>query len=324
MFRGLHRTALFAAAVSFVSCGPSRHTDNPFDEDADLPAGQALIEQGDYEKAATVFEALAKESPDDPALHYYLGLAKAGLDDVAGAEAAYKRAIELDATLLEARSNLGVLLLAKGDLEAARYELEACLDLDPEDADSHYNLGLALEASELLAEAEKEFARAAELAPDDPLPLMALAEAARRAKKLDAALGWYEKAASAAPGEPLVSLGKAQILLDLKKGDDAAAALRAIEKMEAADATALASAGLLLAKAGRDADAIDLYRAAIGKDQKFPRAHVLLANALARAKRFDEAAAEFEKYLELAPDAEDADAARKGIEACTKQAEKKP
>jgi cytochrome c-type biogenesis protein CcmH/NrfG len=88
--------------------------------------------------------------------------------------------------------------------------------------------------------------------------------------------------------------------------------------MEGADATALATAGMLLAKADRDVDAIDLYKAAIAKDEKFPRAHVLLANALARVKKFDEATAEFEAYLKIAPDAKDAETARKGLEACKK------
>jgi len=324
MLHGLLRTALVAAAIAAISCGPARRSGDGPSADKDLEAGQKLIEEGEYGEAAKVFEALMKESPDDPALHYYLGVAKANLDDVASAEAEYKRAIELDATLLEARSNLGVLLLGKGELEAARYELEACVDLDPEDGDSHYNLGLVHEAAGRGAAAEKEFTRAAELLPDDPLPPMALAEAARRKGMFEAALEWYEKAEGCAPDEPLAALGKAQVLLELKRGDDAAAALRSIAKMEGADATALATAGMLLAKAGRDADAIELYKAAIAKDGKLARPHVLLANALARAKKFDEAAAEFSRYLEISPDAKDADAARKGLEACKKETSKQP
>jgi Flp pilus assembly protein TadD len=318
MLHGLPRTALVAAAIAALSCGPARRSGDGTSADKDLEAGQKLIEEGAYDEAAGVFEALVKESPDDPALHYYLGVAKASLGDLAAAEAEYERAIELDATLLEARSNLGVLLLGKGDLEAAKYELEACIDLDSEDGDSHYNLGLVHEAAGRGADAEKEFARAAELSPDDPLPPMALAEAARRKGKLAAALEWYAKAGERAPNEPSVPLGRAQVLLELKRGDEAATALRGVAKMEGADAIALTTAGMLLAKADRDADAIDLYKAAIAKDEKFPRAHILCANALARAKKFDEAAAEFETYLKIAPDAKDADAARRGLEACKK------
>jgi Flp pilus assembly protein TadD len=324
MLQGLLRTALVAAAIAALSCGPARRSGDGPSADKDLEAGQKLIEEGAYGEAAGVFEALVKESPDDPALHYYLGVAKANLGDIGAAEAEYKRAIELDATLLEARSNLGVLLLGKGDLEAAKFELEACISLDPEDGDSHYNLGLILEASGHAAEATKEFIRAAELSPDDPLPPVALAEVARRKGNLGEALTWYTKAGERAPNEPSVPLGKAQVLLEMKRGDEAATELRAVSKMEGADATALTTAGLLLAKAGRDADAIDLYKTAIAKDEKFPRAHILCANALARAKKFGEAAAEFEKYLEIAPDAKDAETARKGLEACRKEAPKQP
>jgi Flp pilus assembly protein TadD len=319
------RALLAAAAICAASCGAARGSDGGLAATGrDLEAGQALIEQGEFAEAADVFEALVQKTPGDPALHYYLGVAKAGVGDVSSAEAEYKRAIELDATLLEARSNLGVLLLGKGDLEAARFELEACVDLDPEDGDSHYNLGLVHEAAGRDGDAVTEFTRAAELSPEDPLPPMALAEAERRKGKLDAALSWYAKAAERAPEEPTVALGRAQVLLALKRGDEAKAALVSVGKMEAADPTALTTAGLLLAKAGHDADAVDLYRAAVAKDEKFPRAHVLLANALARAKKFEEAAAEFERYLELAPDAEDAETARKGLEACRKEAPKQP
>jgi len=311
-------TALLATAIAALACGPARRAGDGPSADKDLEAGQKLIGEGAYGEGAEVFEALLEEAPEDPALHYYLGLAEAGLDDLESAEKEYKRAIELDATLLEARSNLGVLLLNKGELEAAKYELEACVDLDPEDGDSHYNLGLVHEAAGRGADALAEFERAMELSPDDPLPPMALAEASRREGKLDAALSFYEKAEERAPGEPLVALGKAQLLLEMKRAEDAAAALISVGKMEAADATALTTAGMLLAKAGRDLDAIGLYEAAIAKDEKFPRAHILRANALARARKFEEAAAEFEKYLELDPDAKDADAARKGLEACKK------
>ena len=152
----------------------------------------------------------------------------------------------------------------------------------------------------------------------------ALADLARRNGKLDVALEWYTHAEERAPGEPLAAIGKAQVLLELKRDDDAAAALISVGKMDAADATALTTAGMLLAKVGRDTDAIDLYRAAIAKDEELPRAHVLLANALARATRFDEAAVEFEKYLEISPDAKDAEAARKGLEACRKASAPNP
>jgi Flp pilus assembly protein TadD len=320
----LFRALLLATAITVASCGAARGSgDGDAGVGSDLEAGQALIERGAYAEAAAVFAALVEKSPEDAALHYYLGVAKANLGDDATAEAEYRKAIEVDGALLEARSNLGVLLLARGELEAARAELEACIELDPDDGDSHYNLGLVLEALGKDADAAQEYRIAADRTLDDPAPLMALAEIARRNGEPDDALAFYAQAEERAPGVPTVAIGKAQVLFDLERVDDAAAALTSVGKLEAADAAALTTAGMLLAKAGRDGDAIALYEAAIAKDGQFPRAHVLLANALARAKKFDEAAAEFERYLELAPDAPDAEAARKGLAACRKAAEPK-
>ena len=55
-------------------------------------------------------------------------------------------------------------------------------------------------------------------------------------------------------------------------------------------------------------------------DDSYPRAHILLANALARGGQFAEAAVHFEKFIALAPEAPEADAARKGLEVCNAKA----
>ena len=44
----------------------------------------------------------------------------------------------------DARSNLGLVLLRKGDLDGAIVELRSAVDLDPSSSQSHFRLGLAL------------------------------------------------------------------------------------------------------------------------------------------------------------------------------------
>jgi superkiller protein 3 len=60
--------------------------------------------------------------------------------DLAGAIAAYGKAIELDPELAEAHSNLGVTLMTKGDLPAAVAACKKAVELDPNYPKAYTNL----------------------------------------------------------------------------------------------------------------------------------------------------------------------------------------
>ena len=106
----------------------------------------------------------------------------------------------------------------------------------------------------------------------------------------------------------------------MKKIDEATAVLTSMPNLELSDAVTLTTAGVLLARFDKDTEAIALYEAALSRDDSFPGAHILLANALARIGRFADAAGHFEKFIELAPEAKEAAAAAKGLEICRSKA----
>jgi DNA-binding transcriptional MerR regulator len=58
------------------------------------------------------------------------------------AEAAYRRAIELDASFANAFTNLGNLFFRRGDLDAAERTYHKALTVDPDQPEAHYDLGL--------------------------------------------------------------------------------------------------------------------------------------------------------------------------------------
>ena len=62
--------------------------------------------------------------------------------DAAGAEAAFRKAIELQPELEMAHRGLGLALRARGQDEAALRELQVATRLDPSDADAHYALAM--------------------------------------------------------------------------------------------------------------------------------------------------------------------------------------
>ncbi len=127
----------------------------------------ALLGRGKVEEAIQVFEALAREDPRNPSLllqwgqalilakrvpearkvyerlvtvdpefglgWYRLGQVRDNLGDLAGAEAAYRKAIEVDPLAVDPRKALASLLAERGRVREAIDVLEAARDLDPGD-----------------------------------------------------------------------------------------------------------------------------------------------------------------------------------------------
>ncbi|MBZ0089491.1 MAG: tetratricopeptide repeat protein, partial [Thermoanaerobaculia bacterium] len=86
--------------------------------------------------------------------------------DWATAESYARRAVELDPSSALVRRNLWHLLAPLGRLEAARREIEVAVRMDPLSAHAASNLGMQLILEGRYAEAEKELLRALELDPD--------------------------------------------------------------------------------------------------------------------------------------------------------------
>ncbi len=298
-----------------LACGGPQTTKTPR-PGADLARGELLIEQEDWAGAAELFADLAASSPGNAKAHYYLALCRENLGDPQTAEQHYRRALEIDAELLEARNNLGLILLDRGDATGAEAELALFLEARPDEAAAHYNYGLALDALGRGAAAREHYEKALALDPEDAAPLMGLADMARAGGDLERAVELYRRAAAIANDDPLPAIGLGQVLLDLRRIDEAREVLSAVSDAAGADAQTITTAGLLLARYDEDEAAIGLYRKALERDGDYPTAILLLANALARKSFFDEAATLFGRFLELQPEAPEAAAARAGLEAC--------
>ncbi|MDD5307996.1 MAG: tetratricopeptide repeat protein [Deltaproteobacteria bacterium] len=307
-----------AAAAVIASCGGSsgREPATPAGNEPTMAEGEALIERGDFEKAAAAFERISKREPDNARAHYYLGVARKGRGDTAGAVKEYRLAIGYDANLSEAHNNLGLILLEQGDLPNAEAELNTFIRQMKDDAGGEFNYGLVLAAMGRTADAATHFEKAAALDPKDAAPWLSLGDLRRKAKDEKGALEMSRKAAAAAPGNPLPLLMQAEALVAMKKPADAIPILFAVGDMPEAKASELSTAGLLLARLDEQDRAVALYRAALAKDETYATAHLLLANALARGREWAEAKAHYERFLVLSPDAPEAAEARGRMAAC--------
>jgi Flp pilus assembly protein TadD len=220
-----------------------------------LEAGVALLEAGDVSRALSLFRRLATQQPTHAAAHYYVGLCEERLGHLPQAERAYREAVRLDGTLVEARNNLGVLLLGRGDGTGAVVELEAAVRQRPDNGDGLFNLGLALEATGRFVQAADAYRRLVQLRPGDADAHVNLVAALRRGGNRAEALVAARAAVRAVPG----------------------------------DATTHFNLGALLSEHGDGAAAVAELKTALRLRPDYPKARAVLVKVLVREHRCDEA-----------------------------------
>jgi tetratricopeptide (TPR) repeat protein len=144
--------------------------------------GELRAQLGDLPGARSAFEEAASRDPRDVGNLVNLGLAlqRAGKPD---AEAVYRRALALDASLVQARTNLALILAARGEREAGRAELQRALAEVPSYAPAWFNLGMLALEDGRPAEAVDAFEGVLRIDPQHPgarkqLPLARAALAA--------------------------------------------------------------------------------------------------------------------------------------------------
>jgi tetratricopeptide (TPR) repeat protein len=88
--------------------------------------------------------------------------------DLSAARERYYAAIELDEDFVEARSNLGCVLVELGELGLAEAAFRGALEYHPDYADSHYHLARLLDREGRSAEAACHWRLFISLAPASP------------------------------------------------------------------------------------------------------------------------------------------------------------
>lgn len=88
------------------------------------------------------YQDIARSHADMPSSQVQLGIFLTSRGDLPGAEAAYRRAIEMNPQLLPARLNLADVLRSAQREKEAREQLQQALDIAPENGDTLHALGL--------------------------------------------------------------------------------------------------------------------------------------------------------------------------------------
>lgn len=160
---------------------------------AQLEKAGAALKAGQLDEAIAGYEAVAAKVPNLPQVQHNLGLAYARKKDLAKAEAAFRKAVELKPDFTEAHSALSVVLYEKGSREEAVSEAAKAVETAPDNARLQFSLGVMYADTGRMAEAKETLLKAESLDPTNAEVEYQLGTLAVAANQKAEAIGRMEK-----------------------------------------------------------------------------------------------------------------------------------
>lgn len=297
------------AAVSSSAVPPGQVAVSP-----NTKQGVDALQANNYAQAKDFLARARNDTPQDPYVHFYLGIAELELGNKVGAVASFRDALKLAPKLTEASINLSALLLGSRkpeDAAEAVKVIEAGLKHAPDSAELLANHAVALADSGDYAAASGAYDKLVKKAPEDlklrydyALVLSKLGQNEKALSELEPISKSTNPQLLAAAGSLYSQLGSHQACVKLLD--------QAAQKQPAPE--------LLVRRANCKKELHDYkgeradLEQAVKLDSKFAPAHLGLGRHLFYvAKKNTDAIAELEKAKELSPGTQVADEAEKTI-----------
>ncbi len=265
----------------------------------EVQAGLKAFDAGNFADARRSFEAATKKYPSDYGAFVNLGQACEKLGDVPAAEAAYKGALAAQPDLEVVAAELSTLYAADGNVDDALSVAKGGLDKHPNSGPLHASLAIALAKKGDRDAAVAEFDRAVQLQPSDPMLQYTYASFLNQwhtpgaSPHLEAALGLVKDDYAM-----IVSIGH-----EYRMASDFSGCANAFDRAIRLKDAGEARTERALCKLGQkdEPGALADLQAAVAVDPGYAPGHYYLGGRLATTKHYKEAAAEFQKVLDLAP-----------------------
>jgi tetratricopeptide (TPR) repeat protein len=280
---------------------------------AELNAGIKAFDAGNFEEAKNQFQAAAKKNPRDYQALFNLGQTCEKLGDKACAESSYKGALAAKPELDSAAALLSALYVDGGRIDDALAVAKQGLAKHPGSGPLHEALGVGLAAQKQQDLATKEFLQAIQISPNDPMFHYTFAhwlniwhDGKDAGFQLDAAVPLVKDdyALLASIGFEYRMAGQFDTCVKIFD--------RAIHTKDGGEVRT--ERGLCKMGLKDEKGALEDLQAAVSTEPNYPTGHYYLAGRLAAMKRFKEAAAEYNKYLQLDPDGSLAGKAKERLE----------
>jgi tetratricopeptide (TPR) repeat protein len=239
-----------------------------------LEKAKSLTDAGRHPEAIELYKAyLAKDPTGNPAVYYYLGKSLFESNQLQEAEQAFKKGLELKADMKGAHYFLGNVALKDDRAKDAIPEYEKELALTPDSDSVYYMLGQAYAQSGEDDKALEAFQKTVTINPSKSDAYMKMASIYEKRKERPKAEEMYQKVIATDPKNAAVSFF---------------------------------NIGAHAWNENRDQEAVQAFKKAVEIDPTYAVAHRELARALMRSADFPGAIKQFEEYLKLNPQANDA------------------
>jgi len=271
------------------------------DPDATYFYGRLHLAQKEWARAAEVFLYATRQAPRFAFAHYFLGLARLGNNDIALAQTAFAKALELNPLWVEPRAALARIYLASGNYDRAWKESDQILQVQPRNFDILTLAGTAQLKKGQGALALDLFRRAKEINPADASLHIDMGAAYIVQKKYPQALTESEEALKLAPDriDALAQIAQVLSLQGNQKG-----AFDRVEQQLAKTRNKAEVYQLLgqLSVDQRDYEkAIDYLKKAVNLNPDLVSAYFAIASTYVAQKKFDQAIDQYQKLIPKDP-----------------------
>jgi tetratricopeptide (TPR) repeat protein len=184
----------------------------------DINAAMTLSREGKLDEAIAAYEGILARTPGIPLVHYNVGAAYKKKGDLPKAEAAMRRACELDPLFVDGYVGLATLLAEAGKRDEAIEVVQQGAGANEQSGRLQYALGVLAEGSGETALAKQAFLKAEELDPQNVETQYHLATVALNMNDKTEAIARLEKFVAVAPaGTPNVDVAKSLLAALQKK-----------------------------------------------------------------------------------------------------------
>lgn len=279
---------------------------SPNDPDIHYNLGIVFNDLGQKEAAAASYRTAIRQAPTFVPAHYNLSLVLNDLGQVAETVMSCREVVRLKPDFAQAHYNLAIALFKIGRHAEAEGSCRAAIRLAPDYAPAHYNLGVALNSLGRFAEAEISYRQAIRLRQDYAQAYSNLGVTLLNLERYSEAELCCRDAIRLQPNfvEAYTNLAVALIKGFFKLGryEEAELSCREAIRLKPDYAQAHSNLGVALFKQGRLIEAKASYREAIRLSPTDEQAHNNLGLTLNDLGQFSEAENAYQEAIRLNPD----------------------
>lgn len=327
--------------LTLIACAAT--TASAFAQTASATSAQAAEyeKQGEYPQAESAWQAITVSNPKNAQAWAHLGLARALEGKYAEAVPAYRKALQLDPKAPGVELDLGLALFKQEHFKEAIPAFKAAVAESPKEVKPKLLLGMSYYAAAQYADAVAPLQFAVNASPDNIQLRTTLAQSCLWAKQYSCALEQYKQilllnpesaqaymlageaedglgdtaqaiaqfraAEKVAPHEPDLHFGLGYLLWKSHQFEDAEAEFKLELEENPEHPQALTYLGDIAIKHGDETAAMSYLKRAVAQPEKaLHLAYVDLGILNAEQNRNEEAEADFQRAIQLAPDEVDA------------------